>query len=107
MGASADPATLARALKIALLPLPPSTTSTPPSLDYKVSAKDAVGTSTSPNNIVNVPPLDNVHTTSVFAAKKGRVSGAKTGRTRHECSKSASNRYMEQDHMQRQDTLVL
>ncbi|OJA10896.1 hypothetical protein AZE42_08363 [Rhizopogon vesiculosus] len=28
--------------------------------------------------MVNVPPLDNVHTTSVFAAKKGRASGAKT-----------------------------
>ncbi|OAX31644.1 hypothetical protein K503DRAFT_62241 [Rhizopogon vinicolor AM-OR11-026] len=29
--------------------------------------------------MVNVPPFDNVHTTSVFAAKKGRASGAKTG----------------------------
>ncbi|OJA07846.1 hypothetical protein AZE42_10201 [Rhizopogon vesiculosus] len=94
MGASVDPfasapvkitivnplATLALAAsKIALLPLPPSTTSTPPSLDYKVPAKDTAGTSTSPDNMVDVPPLDNVHTTSVFAAKKGRASGAKTG----------------------------
>ncbi|OAX31311.1 hypothetical protein K503DRAFT_870677 [Rhizopogon vinicolor AM-OR11-026] len=55
-------ATLALAAsKIALLPLPPSTTSTPPSLDYRVPAKDAAGSSTNPNNIVNVPPLDNVH----------------------------------------------
>ncbi|OAX35847.1 hypothetical protein K503DRAFT_343220 [Rhizopogon vinicolor AM-OR11-026] len=70
-------ATLALAAsKIALLLLPPSTTSTSPSLNYRVPAKDAAGTSTNPNDIVNVPPLDNVHTT---ATKKGRASGAKTG----------------------------
>ena len=41
-------ATLALAAsKITLLPLPTSTTSTPPSLDYKVLVKDAGGTSTS------------------------------------------------------------
>ncbi|OJA20715.1 hypothetical protein AZE42_08198 [Rhizopogon vesiculosus] len=62
-------------------------------LNHNCESTNAAGTSTNPNNIVNVPSLDNVPTTSVFGTKKGRASGAKTGMDSFDNEDGANQRF--------------